>query len=90
MKTPASMISDGYTIDLTPWWKYYLRKLFPFKRRRVVLLEDVLPLLDALDSIESQGRPHTGGDTGCGCELCENWDQVHRAYTKFIFKHPLP
>ncbi len=88
---PASMIEDGYSIDLTPWWHYYAQKLNPFKRRRrMVPMEDVVPLIDALDSIESQGRPHMGGDTGCGCELCENWDQVHYAFTKFTAKHPLP
>jgi len=53
-----------------------------------VPMEDVLPLLDALDSIESQGRPHRGGDTGCGCEECEAWDQAFYAYTRFVSKHP--
>lgn len=83
------MISDGYTIDLTPWWRYYAHKFNPFKRRRkMVPMEDVLPLLDALEAIESQGRPHRGGDTGCGCEQCEEWDQAYYAYTHFISKHP--
>jgi hypothetical protein len=86
MKTP-SLIEDGHTLDLTPWWRRCLQKLLPFKRRKVVALEDVLPLLDALESVEAQGRPHS---RVCGCELCETWDQVHYAYTKFIFKHPLP
>lgn len=80
MKTPASMISDGYTIDLTPWWRYYLRKLFPFKRRRVVALEDVLPLLDAMQfTLDSHNTDP---------EACV--DKLSEAYTKFIFKHPLP
>lgn len=86
-KPPASLIEDGYSIDLTPWWRYYLQKLLPFKSRKVVALEDVLPLLDAMENIDAQGRPHSAA---CGCELCENWDQVCEAYARFIFKHPLP
>ena len=89
--TCASMISDGYTIDLTPWWRYYARKFNPFKRRRkMVPMEDVLPLIDALEDIEAHGRPHRGGDTGCGCDLCEDWDQASNVRVKFICKHMIP
>ena len=28
---PASMIEDGYSIDLIPWWKHYLQKFNPFR-----------------------------------------------------------
>lgn len=55
---PASLISDGYTIDLTPWWKHLIQFFNPFKRRRVdkVPMEDVMPLIDALVEI-SAGAP---------------------------------
>jgi hypothetical protein len=77
-----SLIEDGSSvIHTTPWWHRL------FKPRRVVPVEDVLPLLDALENTEAQGRPHT---RACGCEECENWDQVCEAYTRFILKHPLP
>lgn len=84
MNSLASLIDDEPS---TPQWKQHLSKLNPFKRRKVVAVEDVLPLLDALENIEAQGRPH---NRACGCEECENWDQVSTAYTKFILKHPLP
>jgi hypothetical protein len=80
----ASLIDDE---PPTPQWKQHLCKLNPFKRRKVVAIEDVVPLLDALENIEAQGRPHS---RACGCGECENWDQVYTAYTKFILKHPLP
>lgn len=32
-KTPASMIEDGYAIDLVPWWKYLWQRLNPWHRR---------------------------------------------------------
>lgn len=80
MKTPASLISDGYSIDLTPWWKHLLLKVFPFKRRRVVALEDVLPLLDAME--------FTLHSHNLDPEACV--DKLSDAYIKFIFKHPLP
>ena len=48
MKTdpPASLISDGYTIDLIPWWRHYLNMLNPFRRRRskAVPMEDAMIL----------------------------------------------
>ena len=48
---PASMIEDGYSIDLTPWWRYYLRKFNPFKRRRrMVPMEDVMEVLKSVNS----------------------------------------
>lgn len=28
---PASLIEDGYSIDLTPWWKHYLQRFNPFR-----------------------------------------------------------
>ena len=29
-KTPASMIEDGYSIDLVPWWKYLWQRFNPW------------------------------------------------------------
>ena len=29
--TPASLIEDRYSTDLTPWWKHYAQKLNPFR-----------------------------------------------------------
>ncbi len=33
---PASLIEDGYGIDLVPWWRYYAQKLNPFRLIRWV------------------------------------------------------
>ncbi len=37
--TPASMIEDGYSTDLVPWWRHYAQKFNPFRlvRRKVVM-----------------------------------------------------
>ncbi len=84
---PASMIEDGYSIDLTPWWRYYVQKFNPFKRRRrTVPMEDVVPLLDVLGRIENEGCSHTNRSRNA----CETYDQVHFAYAEFLSKHPLP
>jgi hypothetical protein len=56
----------------------------------VVPLEDVKPLIYALENIDAQGRPHSGGDTGCGCEQCENYDAVESALRNFTTKYPTP
>jgi hypothetical protein len=29
--TPTSLIEDGYSTGLTPWWKYYVQKFSPFR-----------------------------------------------------------
>jgi len=29
--TPASLIEDGYGINLVPWWQHYLQKFNPFR-----------------------------------------------------------
>lgn len=29
--TPASMIEDGYSTDLVPWWRHYVQKFNPFR-----------------------------------------------------------
>ena len=29
-KTPASLIEDGYSIDLVPWWKYLWQRFNPW------------------------------------------------------------
>ena len=77
---PASMIEDGYSIDLTPWWRYYVQKFNPFKRRRrMVPMEDVNKLLGALQEIE----------------LGDIFDLTMRriasdARKDFLCKHPLP
>ena len=31
--TPASMIEDGYSTDLVPWWRHYVQKFNPFRRK---------------------------------------------------------
>jgi hypothetical protein len=77
---PASMIEDGYSIDLTPWWRYYVQKFNPFKRRRrMVPMDDVVPLILALLEIE----------------LGDIFDLTMRkvasdARKNFLAKHPLP
>jgi hypothetical protein len=77
---PASMIEDGYSIDLTPWWRYYVQKFNPFKRRRrMVPMDDVVPLILALLEIE----------------LGDIFDLTMRkvasdARKEFLSKHPLP
>jgi len=38
------MIEDGYSIDLTPWWRYYAQKFNPFKRRRRMVPMQWLPI----------------------------------------------
>ena len=30
-KTPASLIEDGYAIDLVPWWKYLWQRFNPWR-----------------------------------------------------------
>jgi hypothetical protein len=79
MKTP-SLIEDGHTLDIVPRWRRWLQKLLPFKRRKVVALEDVLPLLDAMEFTLFLHNTDP--------EMCV--DKLSAAYTKFIFKHPLP
>jgi len=31
MKTPVSLVEDIYTTDLTPWWRYLLLRLNPWR-----------------------------------------------------------
>jgi hypothetical protein len=80
MKTdpPASLISDGYIIDLTPWWRHYLNMLNPFRRRRskAVPMEDAMILVNALTLIAA-GVPH-------------HTFIAKRAIKKFTAKHQLP
>jgi len=30
-KPPASLIEDGYGIDLVPWWRYFLQRINPWR-----------------------------------------------------------
>lgn len=75
---PASMIEDGYSIDLTPWWRYYVQKFNPFKRRRrMVPMDDVKPMLDALEYYITTCDYQTG-------------KRASQEIIVFINKHPLP
>jgi hypothetical protein len=43
-----------------------------------------------LENIDAQGRPHTGGDTGCGCEQCDNYDAVELSLKSITVNYPTP
>lgn len=55
---PASLISDGYTIDLVPWWRHFVHRFNPFRRRRRshVPMDDAMILVDALIDVAA-GSP---------------------------------
>jgi len=73
--TPASLIEDCISTDLTPWWRYYAQKLNPFKRRqRMVPADDVKPLVIALHHIANRGGQYL--------------DVAEKAYNDFIAKYP--
>lgn len=78
---PASMIEDGYSIDLTPWWRYYAQKFSPFKRRRrMAPMEDVVPLIDAVSFAVYILNEDPQG----------NRAKMRQTLRDFLSKHPLP
>lgn len=87
--TPASMIEDGLSTDLAPWWRYYLQKFNPFKRRKLKM--EWLPLTAVADMLQHGGHVAVLDDNGW--VACYTHDEIltwsHR-FDKTKYWCPLP
>lgn len=81
--TPTSLIADGYTTDLVPWWRHYLTMLNPFKHRpKKVLMVEVLPVLEDL--------AQALGETLIPLGHKPSATEALQAYEDFKAKHDIP